>query len=144
MDVVVESYEELIAHKLEVIQGRVFAPSKMKDIAELPISATPSNIADVSTMVAISLAIDKPRRGDARLPEVFQVAKSYWHLGGGRVDRNGPGHGSWKNIIDHFDNSNLYHRELANMILELQASPMPLALKESILNAAKLLIRSLS
>src|ERR1017187_914310 len=134
MDVVSDAYKTLLAPKISVEAGRVRQRSKS---LTLPIRATPSNIADLSLMQAVALAVNKPRRWETVLPDTISVARHYWNVAGAKLERV-PGRGSWKRAIGTFNNTP-DSAALTRLIASLQAPPLPSSLKAKLLKAANCL-----
>ena len=132
MDCVSESYERLLAPKISVENGIVWIRAKSQ--TTLPIRATPSNIADLSLLRAVTIAVNKPSRWKHLLPEAICVAQHFWELAGAKLEP--PGRGEWKLIMDSFDSSDASSLNLASFISKARAPSLPLTLRATIIRAA--------
>jgi len=138
MDDVSEAYEHLLASKLTVVNKNVLIHQKS---VKLPIRATPSGIADLSLLRAVTLAVNKPSRWKQLLPEAILVAEHFWRIAGIKLEA--PGRGSWKGIIDTFDNSIPATQALATLISDVEAPSLPPKLRALIIQTAKALATKL-
>ena len=139
MEAVAEPYKRLIVSRVNVYHGRVWPRSKSSDLPTLPIRATPANIADLALMLAVTVAINKPRGWRHLLTDAICISAYYWEVAGARLDA--PGRGTWNRVANSLYNLGLQQRELAQLIDSLKVRPMPAGLKRAILRAAETLAR---
>jgi len=132
LDVASETYEQLIAPKIDFHHGIVWPRLKPQT---LPIRATPANIADLCLMHAVLLAVNRAAEWKRRSQEAVAIAKFFWTRAGAKLD--GPGRGRWARVLEELDNADLGHRELAQMINDILAPPLPPNLRRNVLKAAK-------
>jgi hypothetical protein len=130
-----DAFERFVRPKIKVHNARVWSKSKA---AELPVHASPANVAHLSLSLCVGLAVSKPNRWKDLLQEALVVAEHYWALAGSRID--GPGRGSWRQVISSLNSTDPLHAQLIRLIDREVAPPFPSTLKKKIYKAAESLV----